>query len=45
MTLSSLRAQAPRVILSGLSLSNCIEKHWPSLRGGCMSQKLDVEVY
>src|SRR3981081_1510403 len=26
MTLSSLQAQAPRVILSGFSLSNCIEK-------------------
>ena len=26
MTLSSLQAQAPRVILSGFSLSNCTEK-------------------
>jgi hypothetical protein len=26
MTLSSLRAQAPRVILSGFSPSNCTEK-------------------
>ena len=26
MTLSSLQAQASRVILSGFSLSNCIEK-------------------
>ncbi len=45
MTLSSLQAQAPRVILSGFSLSNCIEKHRPPLRGGCVSQKLDAEVY
>ncbi len=40
MTLSSLQAQAPRVILSGFSPSNCIEKQRPPLRGGCVSLKL-----